>query len=70
MLMAELHSCKLQGITIPPRGSVEISVNVRVSLSATPGTVLNQATINNVPPFLGLTLPLRLSRIFPLRHLS
>lgn len=56
---------QISGINIPPRGSVEISVNVRVSLSATPGTVLNQATINNVPPVPGLTLPPTIPSDFP-----
>ena len=56
---------QIAGITIPPRGSVEISVNVRVSLSATPGTVLNQATINNVPSVPGLTLPPTIPSDFP-----
>lgn len=56
---------QIAGITIPPRGSVEISVNVRVSLSATPGTVLNQATINNVPPIPGLALPPTIPSDFP-----
>ncbi|HEY9830481.1 MAG TPA: hypothetical protein V6D26_07880 [Stenomitos sp.] len=56
---------QIAGITIPPRGSVEISVNVRVSLSATPGTVLNQASINNVPSLPGLTLPPTITSDFP-----
>ena len=56
---------QIAGITIPPRGSVEISVNVQVSLSATPGTVLNQATINNVPSVPGLTLPPTIPSDFP-----
>ncbi|MBD2013619.1 hypothetical protein H6F96_06460 [Microcoleus sp. FACHB-53] len=56
---------EIAGITIPPRGSVEITVNVRVSLSATPGTVLNQATINNVPSVPGLTLPPTIPSDFP-----
>ncbi|AFZ17360.1 DUF6923 family protein [Allocoleopsis franciscana] len=56
---------QIAGITIPPRGFVEISVNVRVSLTASPGTVLNQATINNVPSVPGVTLPPTIPSDFP-----
>lgn len=58
---------QIAGITIPARGSVEISVNVRVSLTVnpTPDTALNQASINNIPPLPNLTLPPTVLSDFP-----
>jgi uncharacterized repeat protein (TIGR01451 family) len=56
---------QISGITIPARGSVEISVNVRVRPTTAPGPILNQAIINNVPSAAGLTLPPTINSDFP-----
>ncbi|HEY9613454.1 DUF6923 family protein [Allocoleopsis sp.] len=56
---------QIAGITIPPRGSVEISVNVRVKPTTAPGPILNQAIVNNIPPIPGLNLPQTINSDFP-----
>jgi uncharacterized repeat protein (TIGR01451 family) len=56
---------QITNITIPARGSVEISVNVRVRATTAPVPILNQATINNVPSLPGLTIPTTIKSDFP-----
>lgn len=56
---------QIAGITIPARGSVEITVNVRVKPTTAPGPILNQAIVNNVPPVPGLNLPPTINSDFP-----
>jgi len=56
---------QIAGITIPPRSSVEISVNVRVKPTTAPGPILNQAIVNNIPPVPGLNLPPAINSDFP-----